>query len=244
MLLWDACSWKIKLTGNAFIVTILPENAERRCETAFPVRTFLILVIESRRPRAQFLSLSYLRRGESVIGVDETHCGKAGIFTLASTSGMPGSRGASVDGLSPASFCPLSAWGAMLTTEICSNQKLYRKTVKMMGKGKSSMRCRQLGSLVRPTESGRSPPPTLRGKLLTSPASGNLLFDAKPTAGAAGLGMGKPQLSLGQRPPHASAHSNRRHPGMSTCHRKLAKRGPEAIGNVPVMCQCVPRNST
>lgn len=118
---------------------------------------------------------------------------------------------------------------------ICSKQRLYRKTVKMMGEGKSSMRCRQLGSLVRPTESGRSPPPTLRGKLLTSPASGNLLFDTKPTAGAAGLGMGKPQLSLGQRPPRASAHSNRCHPGMSTCHRTSSpSAGPEAINNVPV----------
>lgn len=54
--------------------------------------------------------------------------------------------------------------------------------------------CRGLGKssrYSRPTESGRSPPPTLRGKLLTSPASGNLMSDTKLPAVAAGLGMGE-----------------------------------------------------
>lgn len=103
------CSRGTELTGNAFIVAVLPEYTERRCETAFPIRTFLVFVVELRGPLGSLVSVS--RMSEQVKGLSEegTHCGKAGIFTLASTSGMPGSRGAKVDGLLAASPFPLSA---------------------------------------------------------------------------------------------------------------------------------------
>lgn len=48
--LWYACSLEMKLTGNTLIIAVLPEDTERRCETTFPVCTFLVFIIERRRP--------------------------------------------------------------------------------------------------------------------------------------------------------------------------------------------------
>lgn len=48
--LWYACSLEMKPTGNTLIIAVLPEDTERRCETTFPVCTFLVFIIERRRP--------------------------------------------------------------------------------------------------------------------------------------------------------------------------------------------------